>query len=850
MKIKLKLLLFFIIVKVIPVILLALIAYIGTINLNRYLDLYTSRIFKENITTLKDTTNEVIEDSINQIDKKSQESLEKITFQIASSVAEFLHERDNDILYLANSKPSENLLKSFFEYKVKTTNIHKAYTYNNEKALWETNQTQISNEIVERTVLDDNKKEFHSITPINFKEEKLPIYKEVVFFDINGNEKYKVSTINSKKVNVFDKKNTYLKAEDYKNDIQNLKKDEIYVSDVIGEYVPSKIIGTFTKEKADKLGIDFNPENHAYAGKENPVGKRFEGIVRFITPRYENNQKVGYISLALDHKHLMDFTDNVNPTGLNLKQEISDGSLGNYAFMWDWEGKNISHPRDYFIVGYDSNTGERVPGWISKDIKESFDKSNEKDLNTFLNSYPKFFEQSLNKKPNIEQLKKGELGLDCRYLNFAPQCHGWMELTKDGGYGSFMIYWSNVWKLNTAAAIPYYTGKYKDSKRGFGFVTIGANVDEFHKASNETKEKISKVLDTQIKMLNEEKNKSKEIIKSQTDDLVTEIVVTTFAMILLIIFVAIWMSKLIVSKIENLILGTDKFANNDFDYKIKITSNDEIGLLEKSFNKMAQKIKNLIDEQKSLNKDLEKRVLAEVEKQRMQEKILIQQSKLASMGEMLGNIAHQWRQPLNALGLNIQNIEFLYYSNTLDKESLSKMVDNSKALTQSMSKTIDDFTNFYKPNKEKHLFNLDTTFEEVLSLFHIKIGNYTIEITKEINLYKDVLGFKNELIQVILNILLNAKDSFEENKIKNPKIDIKTYQENNFGCISIKDNSTGIPKEYIDKIFEPYFTTKFNGTGLGLYMSKVIVEQNMEGQLLVESSDKGTTFYIKIPFKS
>ena len=850
MKIRLKLLLFFIVVKVIPVVLLAFIAYIGTSKLELYLEEYTNRIFKENITTLQNTTNETIDDSIKQIDKKSQELLEKITFQIANHVSEFLYERDNDILYLSKQKLDENTMKNFFNFKVKSITVHDKYVYNEKEASWEPqNKLTIVKEL-EKTILPDNKKEFNSNEISDLKKIAIPIYKEVSFFDVKGDEKYKISTINKRKVNVFDKTNTYLKAENFKNEVELLRKNDIYVSDVIGEYVSSKFIGKFTKEKADKLGVDFNPEENAYAGKENPVGKRFEGIVRFITPVYKENKKIGYLSLALDHRHIMEFTDSINPTGDNIKQDISDASLGNYAFMWDQEGRNITHPRNYFIMGYDSNTGERVPGWISKDIQESFKASKEKNLNLYLNSYPKFQEQSSNKKPNIEQIKKGQLGLDCRYLNFAPQCQGWMELTKNGGYGSFMIYWSNVWKLTTAATIPYYTGKYKNSKRGFGFVTIGANVDDFHKAANETKDKINEIVNTQVHSLNEENIRSKKIIKNHTHNLIQEITITTFVMIVFIIFIAVWMSRVIVGKIENLIKGTKKFANNEFDYKIKVSSKDEIGLLESSFNDMADKIKNLMNEQKVLNENLEKEVISEVEKQRIQEKILIQQSKLASMGEMLGNIAHQWRQPLNALGLNIQSIEFLFYDNNLDKDSLSKIVDNSKVLTKSMSKTIDDFTNFYKPNKKKHLFNLDDTIAEVLALFRIKIGNFVINIKKEVTLEKSVFGFNNELMQVLLNILLNAKDSFAENKIASPEIEIKIYRENNYGCISIKDNSVGIPSEYIDKIFEPYFTTKFNGTGIGLYMSKVIIEQNIHGELLVESSNEGTIFYIKVPFES
>ncbi len=207
----------------------------------------------------------------------------------------------------------------------------------------------------------------------------------------------------------------------------------------------------------------------------------------------------------------MEFTDTFNPLSNHKELDISDASNGNYAFMWDYEGRNISHPRDYFIVGFDSRTGKRVPGWISKSLSEEFDNSYEKDLDKFLEKYPKFHEQSLSKKPNIKQLKeKGEIGLDCRYLNFAPQCKGWMELTQNGGYGSFIIFWSNVWKLTTAATIPYFSGQYKNSKRGFGFVTIGANVDEFHSAANKTKENIKDVIDIQTKDMTEVLNSDRK----------------------------------------------------------------------------------------------------------------------------------------------------------------------------------------------------------------------------------------------------------------------------------------------------------------------------------------------------
>ncbi|RXJ93897.1 two-component sensor histidine kinase, partial [Arcobacter sp. CECT 8989] len=133
-----------------------------------------------------------------------------------------------------------------------------------------------------------------------------------------------------------------------------------------GKYVGSKIIGNYSKIKTKKNNIKFEPTKSAYAGKENPIGKKFEGIIRFVTPVFKNGKKVGFLSLALDHEHIMQFTDTINPTSKNLVQDIVDAGSGNYAFMWDSKGRNISHIRDYFISGYDENSGKRAMPWISK----------------------------------------------------------------------------------------------------------------------------------------------------------------------------------------------------------------------------------------------------------------------------------------------------------------------------------------------------------------------------------------------------------------------------------------------------------------------------------------------------
>lgn len=854
LSIKIKLIIIFILIKIIPLLFVSYIAYEGILKLEQYLNKSTNFLYNQSKEVISNTANASIEDSIKILDKKSQESLERLSNEIALNIANFLYERDRDLILLSKLELNQKVLDSFFEAKTKEITIHDEYYYDNETNSYKTKEEIKKVERDKKTAnLKDNEKEFNYIDPIDFKTKNIPIYKEISFFDLQGNEKYKVSTINNQKVNVSDSKNTFIKAEKYFDEIQKLNKNQIYVSDVIGEYIGTKVIGLFTKEKAQKLGIEFEPEKYGYAGIENPLGKRFEGIIRFITPVYKNDEKIGYISLALDHRHLQEFTDTVNPTNSNLKQNITDASLGNYAFIWDYEGKSIVHPRHYSIFGYDKNTGEKVMPWLSLDVAEKFYSSNQ-NINDFLRNYPKFEEQSLQKKPNLKQLKEdGNVGLDCRYLNFAPQCEGWMQLTQNGGYGSFIINWSNVWKLTTAATIPYYTGKYGNSKRGFGFVSIGASVDDFHAAANETKEEVTKILDSQTQIISKIMDENKFEIKDSIRALINELSTVTFAMIVLVIIIALFMSSYLSKKIDDILIGTKKFANNELDYRIKVTSTDEIGQLENSFNEMAGKIEKLISQEKKLNTELEEKVIVETSKQKEQEQLLIQQTRLAAMGEMIGNIAHQWRQPLNALGLILQNLKFSYEIGELDEKMIDKSVKKATMLTENMSKTIDDFRNFFRPNKAKENFKINEGITKAVELIESTFEHNNIKLEKDfVSSEIEFFGFANEFSQVILNLLTNAKDAVLENKIENPLIIIQTKIDDEYIYISIKDNGLGIKDEIINKIFEPYFTTKDEGkgTGIGLYMSKIIIENNMNGKIEVKNEQNGANVIIKLPIKN
>ncbi len=854
LSIKIKLIIIFIIIKIIPLLIITYIAYTGVQKLDEYLKDSTRFLYNQSKEIIINTANESISDSVKYLDKKSQLSIERLSYEIANNVAQFLYQRDEDILFLSKLELNQNILNSFYNSKKRDIIIHGDYTYDKKVNKWlELNPKELKNNKAVKAELKDNEKEFNLTNPLDNNKITIPIYKEISYFDLNGNEKYKVSQIDKNLKNISKRENTYINSEIYFNKLSSLKNGEIYVSKVIGEYIGSKVIGTFSEENARKQGIEFEPKKYAYAGKENPVGKKFKGIIRFITPIFKKNKKVGYLSLALDHEHIMQFTDTTNPTSVNAKQDIADASVGNYAFMWDNKGRNISHPRDYFIVGYDKKTGEQVVPWLSKSLSKEIEISKEEPI-AFLKKYPIFKEQSLNKKPNFKQLlKDGNIGLDCRYLNFAPQCQGWMQVTREGGYGSFIILWSKVWKLTTAASIPYFTGQYK-GKRGFGFVTIGANVNEFHSAADETRLNVNKILKSQTENIEEIVKENEYQINNSINRLMNELSFVTVLMVLLIIIIALWLSNYISTKINNLLLGTNKFSNNELDYRIKITSDDEIGKLEKSFNNMARKIENLINDEKQLNESLELKVKKGIAKVRKQEELLIQQSKLASMGEMIGNIAHQWRQPLNALGLVVQNIHFSYQLDDLNDKFMDKSVNKANMLIDNMSKTIDDFRNFFKPNKVKELFNLNDSIDKSVNLLNAAFNHNQIEIIKKFD-KKDIFieGYLNEFSQVIVNVLNNAKDAFSESTVSNAKIIVSTYEKDSFAFVEIIDNATGIDDESIEKVFDPYFTTKEEGQGIGigLYMSKTIIEKNMNSKLFVYNNKlNGATFVIQIPLSN
>ncbi|RLA84471.1 MAG: hypothetical protein DRG78_01310 [Epsilonproteobacteria bacterium] len=260
-----------------------------------------------------------------------------------------------------------------------------------------------------------------------------------------------------------------------------------------------------------------------------------------------------------------------------------------------------------------------------------------------------------------------------------------------------------------------------------------------------------------------------------------------------------------------------------------------------------QKQKKLHKKIKVLNDNLENKIKEEVEKNKQQQLLMLHQSRLAQMGEMINMIAHQWRQPLNVLSMINQTIILQYNRKKLDDEKVKYFKENTKKQIQNMSKTIDDFRNFFKPEKEKIEFYINDVISDTLELVKPILTKASIEIIFKNKQQFKIIGFPNELGQAILNIINNAKDALVENKIENKQIKIKLVEDENI-TLTISDNAKGIPENIIDKVFDPYFSTKENknGTGLGLYMTKIIIEEHTNSKISVSNNKNGANFIITL----
>ncbi|MBJ6723395.1 sensor histidine kinase [Geomesophilobacter sediminis] len=258
-------------------------------------------------------------------------------------------------------------------------------------------------------------------------------------------------------------------------------------------------------------------------------------------------------------------------------------------------------------------------------------------------------------------------------------------------------------------------------------------------------------------------------------------------------------------------------------------------------------VTEILQTEKSLKEETARRLLAVEELQR-QERLLLDQSRLAAMGEMLGNIAHQWRQPLNTLALIIQEVPRFYQGGLFSKRYLDQSVARAMQVISSLSQMIDGFRSFIQPDVERVPFAAAVEVARAVALAEAAFDLLRNRILVDVDPQAVIVGYPNEYSQVILNILANAKDAFVERQVSQPVVRIRLFREGGRVVLTIADNAGGIPNEIIGRIFDPYFTTKgpTQGTGIGLFMSKTIVERHMDGTLRARNLADGAEFRIEV----
>lgn len=827
-----KLIAIFVLIKVVPLLLLAWFAWHAAQTLGQRVAKDSTQIADNMLVTIRGVGDSATQDAIKALDVRSREAIESVTTETARQIATFLYARDEDILAAAIADPTESAFRRFLEHRRREMYQHGKYQLSEDKKSWQPLDNPTREAKVTRRVSPDNSKDFHARAPEYLgNRERRALFLEMTLVGLDGKEKLKVTTsdLMPKTLrNVADKSQTFVRAETYWPELQKLKPGQIYVSDVIGAYVPSKVIGPYTPASAEKAGIPFEPEKSAYAGTENPVGKRFRGLVRWATPVVSGGKVAGYVTLALDHDHIRQFTDRLMPTEERYTP-IADAIKGNYAFIWDHKSRSISHPRDYFIVGYNPQTGQQETPWMDSELYAEWQAS-KLSSHDFLSKVEPFRDQNLKRKPAKELVKAGTVALDCRYLNFSPQCEGWNALTDHGGSGSFVIFFSGLWKLTTAAAIPYYTGQYANSPRGFGYVTIGANVDDFHRAATESGKRITKLIDDKGLEFKKQRAAMLTGIEDSLSGTAWGLAGSTFAMIAVVIFIAILMANFLTDRITTMIRGIHRFEGGDLGYRLEAGSKDEMGDLARSFNIMADSV------EESFKRLDEARLKAE------------EANRLKS--EFLASVSHELRTPLNGI---------LGFSELLENEAPDDtQAEYARTIRESgehLLKVVNDLLDLSKIEAGRMELAPESVLlrglvEELATLHRAEAQAKGVALnlvtTEEL---PHVIHADPTRLRQILNNLLNNAVKFTDRG----QVELSVSEAQGRVLFAVKDTGCGIPAALQDVIFEKFrqvedFNTRSRGgTGLGLALVKELAEM-MGGSVRVTSTPgQGSEFVLELP---
>ena len=831
-----KLVLIFVAIKLVPLVLLAWLAWSAAQQLGLALGSQAAGMADNMVGAIREVGNKVTTDAIKALDDRSREGMERLTTDIARSLAAFLYDRDNDIRTVAQLEPAEAVYRQYLNSQVREHFAHGAWKLAADGSKWEPvtpGKPDPLSVADAHQALPDNARSFSARPPEYLGERTLrPLYLELSFIDPDGRERVKVQTSKLLPAGLRDvsqRGNTFVKAETYWPELKRLKPGEIYVSEVIGAYVGSHVVGPYTPATAEKAGIAFEPEKSAYAGTENPVGRRFHGIVRWATPVVRNGRIVGYVTLALDHDHIRQFTDRVMPTEARYTP-IIDAIAGNYAFIWDHKSRSIAHPRDYMIIGYDPATGEQVPPYLDQKLYAQWQASG-LSWREFSRDLPTFKGQSLELKPALEQRKAGTLGLDCRYLNFSPQCSGWNQLTEKGGSGSFEINFSGLHKLTTAAAIPYYTGQYGKSPQGFGFVTIGANVEDFHHAATESASQIGETIAEKDKDFQRERQRMLDSVGAHMRSMTSKLTWSTLAMICVVIGVAFWIASFITTQIRNLVAGIRRFETGDLSQRFAVRSHDEMGELSEALNRMADSV------EESFRLSEEAREKAEDANR--------------TKSDFLASVSHELRTPLNGI-LGFAELLELDLKDPAQREHALTIKSSGRHLLGVVNELLD----LAKAESGKMILHVEAIdlapfVTDVVQVHRAHAATKRLEFHLDLGQDGPLPVIQSDpvrLRQMINNLINNAIKYTDAGSVRVAveRVDMEVYFE-------VSDTGCRIPPEHQLAVFEKFGWVggkkqrDKGGTGLGLSLVRNLAAL-MGGRILLESEvGKGSIFTLVIP---
>jgi signal transduction histidine kinase len=260
---------------------------------------------------------------------------------------------------------------------------------------------------------------------------------------------------------------------------------------------------------------------------------------------------------------------------------------------------------------------------------------------------------------------------------------------------------------------------------------------------------------------------------------------------------------------------------------------------EENYRKMVKKYELVVS-------NLENRIKEEEAKNRQKDYLLVEHSRLASLGEMISSMEYQWRQPLNSLSLLIQDVREARQFGEINDQYIDTFIKEGMIEINHMSRTINDFQKFYQPNKQKCTFSISDSIEKALSLFSYSLSNHDIHVEFEYREQHMAYGFPNEYSQVVLNILTNACNTFITNEVKERIVDIKIGTEDHFLIVDFTDNAGIIEPSLLLRVFEPNFTTRNNSSGIGLYMTKMLIEK-MDGKVTLKNTEKGAHIRLAVP---